>query len=381
MNEVLQARDAMLPLEELTDLSPLLDSVANARVVSIGEASHGNREYYDIRAAITRRLIERGGVSFVAVEADQADCVALDQCIQLNDEPSSDPTDILRQHQHWPSWMLANAENASFCQWLQAYNFEQSPEDRVSWHGLDVFPLWRALRETVDYLSNEQGWSADEVNNAFEAPLRDEPMVPSELLGPLALHLAQTVAPRFSIAAEAYYQSMLQSGDRAMNARSRHWLDTVDTLLERGGSQSQGIIWAHNTHVGDARGTNMSALSIGQLARGRYGAENVALIGFAGGSGTVMAARERGGPADILPVSLPQPGSVEALPEEAVGHTERALFIFPPDRSDMWLASERGHRAIGAVYNPDNEIYVATRLGRRYDALIWCRSVTAIEPL
>jgi len=379
VSEFLQACNAAQPLENVSDLAPLLDT--DARLWIIGEASHGNHEYYDIRATITRQLIERGGVSFVAVEADRPDCIAIDQCIRPGEGSPGDPADIFRGHTYWPSWMLANAENATFCRWLQSYNLEQSPENQVSWQGLDIFPMWRALRETVDYLSNEQGWSSHEVNNAFEAPLRDEPMVPAELLGPLALHLAQTVVPHFSVAAETYYRSMLQSGDQAMSARSVHWRNSIHELLEQNGSQSRGIIWAHNTHVGDARGTDMPAASLGQLVREQHGAENVMLIGFAGGSGTVMAARKRGGPTETVRIPSPRRDSVEALLGEVTEHMERALFTFPPEYAGTWLAAERGHRAIGAVYNPDNEIYVNTRLDQRYDALIWCKSVTPIEPL
>jgi erythromycin esterase-like protein len=381
MSEVLQIYQAAQPLEGPSGLASLVDHAAAARLILIGEASHGNHEYYDIRAAITRQLIERGDISFVAVEADQPDCIAIDQRLRPSEESPGDPVYILREHIHWPSWMLANAENAAFCRWLQAYNLEQLSENQVSWQGLDVFPMWGALRETVDYLSNEQGWSSYEVNDAFEAPLRNEPMVPVELLGPLALHLAQTVAPRFSALAEAYYRSMLQSGDQAMSARSVHWRNSISELLGQNGSQSRGIIWAHNTHVGDARGTNMLAASLGQLVREQHGAESVMLIGFAGGSGTVMAARERGGPMQTVNVPPPRQDSVEELLGEATEHTERALFTFPPEYAGTWLAAERGHRAIGAVYNPDNEIYVNTRLGQRYNALIWCKSVTPIEPL
>lgn len=208
-------------------------------------------------------------------------------------------------------------------------------------------------------------------------------MVPQELLGPLALHLAQIAPYPSATNAEVYYRRMLESGDPGMSARSRHWLDTLAGLAgNRPGEQARGIVWAHNTHVGDARGTDTSAISIGQLAREHYGSRRVTLVGFAGGSGTVMAARKRGGPMDTIRVPEPRPGSVEALLGEASDDNERTLFVFPPDgRSSEWLTIERGHRAIGAVYNPDNEVYVKTTPGRRYDAIIWCRSLTPVEPL
>lgn len=379
MLEVLQARDAAQPLEDPSDLTALVDYEGD---VLIGEASHGNHEFYDLRATLTRQLIERGGFSFVAVEADQADCAPIDQCVRPRGEPPGNPADVLSQHRHWPSWMLANAENAAFCTWLQEYNLGQSPKNRVSWQGLDVLPMWGAVRGVLDYLSTECGWSAHEINNAFEAPLRDEPMVPQELLGPLALHLAQMAPYSSATNAETYYRRMLEGGDQAMSARSEHWFDTLAGLRGRErGKPARGIVWAHNTHVGDSRGTDNAAVSIGRLVRERYGHENVMLVGFAGGSGTVMAARRRGAAPEVIRVPEPRPGSIESLLGEASGNSERALFVFPQERSGTWAATERGHRAIGAVYDPDNEIYVRTTLDQRYDAVIWCRSMTPVEPL
>ncbi len=168
-----------------------------------------------------------------------------------------------------------------------------------------------------------------------------------------------------------------------MNARTAHWLDTIDQLLKAHGPRSRAVLWAHNTHVGDARGTDMAAegiASIGQLVRKRYGTDNVVLVGFAGGSGTVMAAHERGAAMDTIHVPPPRPGSVEALLSEATSG-ERALFVFPEHREDGWLAAEREHRAIGVVYDPDREIYVPTRLSRRYDALCWYPRITPVQAL
>jgi erythromycin esterase-like protein len=375
-------RAAALALDGAADLDPLLDIAGGARLVLIGEASHGTHEYQHLRAQLTQRLIAEHGFGLVAVEADQADCNSIDRCVRhLGAEV--DPGSVLEQHRHWPSWMWANAETVAFCRWLRQHNRALPVEQRVGWHGLDSYPLWAATRRLLDYLRER---IPDRVNTALDAPLHGQPILPEAIIDSVARHLAAALPDSAqATAAEAYYRATLHGGALAMNARAAHWLDTLDRLLTERGTGSRAVVWAHNTHVGDARGTDIPAsgiVSIGQLARERYGANDVILIGFAGGAGTVIAAPQRGGSMDTIPVPPARDGSLEAvLTDATVG--ERALFVFPERRDAGWLAAERGHRAIGAVYHPSLEplLYVPTRLGQRYDAMCWVAHITPIQAL
>ena len=370
------------PLEQVSDLDPILERIGDAQIVAIGEASHGNHQYHDLRAQLTRRLIaENGGFTHVMVESDQTDSELVDRSVRHMAGAPSDPGVVLYGQQHWPSWMWSNAETVDFTRWLSDYNNDH-PNEQISWQGLDRYPLWAATRSVLDYVRSQ---NPDQVNNTLDAPLRGESMVPELEIPDVAKHLARTFTPSGSVTdAEACYQAMLRGGVGAMNARSEHWLDTIDRLIDQHGEKSRVVIWAHNTHVGDTRGTSMAndgIANIGQLVRDRYGTANVALVGFAGGEGSIMAAHERGAAMDSIPVPKPRNGSVENVLYKAKGN-ERALFVFPQQRIG-WLTSELDHRAIGAVYNPsfDDLFYVPTTLGLRYDALCWYPRVTPVQAL
>lgn len=378
----IQVEAATKPLEQPSDLNPLLEHIGDAQIVAIGEASHGNHEYHDLRAELTRRLIaESGGFAFVAVEADQPDCELVNQSVRHMVGVPADPGIVLYEQQHWPSWMWANTETVDFSRWLSDYNSALPDEQQVSWQGLDRFPLWGATRSVLNYVRSRY---PDKVNDALDAPLRGKSMVPDQDINTVASHLATTLASESIADAKRRYQAMLRGGVVGMNSRSTHWLDTIDHLINQRGEKSRAVIWAHNTHVGDTRGTSMAAdgiVSIGQLLREHYGSDNVALVGFAGGEGTVMAAHERGAAMDTIPIPKPRSGSVEAVLYEARPH-DQSLFVFPKQRTG-WLTTELDHRAIGAVYDTsrDTEFYVPTRLGLRYDALCWYPQISSVRAL
>jgi erythromycin esterase len=370
-----EARAAARPLASESDLDPLLDRVVGARLVLVGEASHGTHEYYHWRAALTRRLIAECGYSFVAIEADQPDCQRIDDCVRAAGGDGDDPGAALDGLRHWPSWMWANAETVSFSRWLRTHNAGQPEDGRVAWYGLDAYPLWGATRVVLDYLRER---SPGRVNASLDGNTRGQPMVPVEHIDAVVARLTATYG------GEAHYPSMVRGGTEAWNARDRHWADRLDRLLAAHGRQARGVVWAHNTHIGDARATSMPAagmVNIGQLARQRYGAGNVALVGLVGGDGEVVAAHERGGAMDTIPVPEPQPGSVEAL--LAATGLRAALFIFDERADQAWATGERGQRAIGVVYDPaaDTDRYVPTRLAQRYDALCWFARTSAVRAL
>lgn len=301
-----------LPLTQPSDLDPLLERIGDKQFILIGEASHGTHEYQEVRAQLTRRLInECGEFALIAVEADGPDCVSVDESVRHISSASADPSAALNAQQHWPSWMLSNEETVDFCRWLRDHNSELPTEQHVGWQGLDQYPLWAMTRHIITSLPQ------DEVNTALDAPLRGEPMVPVDAIPTVAGRLAVALAPANAVdSATQYYGDELRGGRQAANTRSSHWLDMVNRLVEQK-PESRAILWAHNTHVGDTQGTDMDFVSIGQLMREHYGADNVALVGTAGGGGTVMAAPERGLAMVKLPVPTPHNGSVETLLSKA----------------------------------------------------------------
>jgi erythromycin esterase len=186
--------------------------------------------------------------------------------------------------------------------------------------------------------------------------------------------------------AEHYYRTMIQGGPKSWNVRDRHFDETLDRLVRSYADDAKAVVWAHNTHVGDARATDQTRhgeVTLGELARERYGPENVVLVGFGSHHGTVVAGRDWGSPMELMGVPAARRGSLEdVLHEEA---PENALFVFPPvaQRPDL-LLDEIGHRAIGVVYRPERDSwagYVPTVLGDRYDAFIWVDETHAVRPL
>jgi erythromycin esterase len=184
--------------------------------------------------------------------------------------------------------------------------------------------------------------------------------------------------------AERYYRTMVAGGGDSWNVRDTHMADTLDRLLGFYGADAKAVVWAHNTHVGDARATDMAdagMINIGQLARERHGDGTVVLVGFGSHQGSVIAAPRWGSPAQVMEVPPARTGSVEHRLHQAL--PERALLVFGVD-DETWLHNPVDHRAIGVVYDPSFEEwgnYVPTRLARRYDAFVWCDRTTALHPL
>ncbi|WP_141584823.1 erythromycin esterase family protein [Actinomadura sp. WMMA1423] len=407
-----EVHGAALPLEYAEDLDPLLDRIGDARYVLVGEASHGTHEYYAWRAALTRRLIAERGFTFVAVEGDWPDCRRVGRCVTLAPGAPDDPRAVLDGYERWPTWMWANEETARFCHWMRDRNAGLPPDERAGFYGLDVYSLWESLRAVVDHLAShrpEYLATALEAYHCFE-PHGHDPrsygrsasLVPdgctaeilallSRLRGPAPPEHAGDPEVEFdarqnaevAAGAERYYRTMVHGGPESWNVRDVHMADTLDRLMDFHGGKA--VVWAHNTHVGDARATDMAAagmVNLGQLARERHGAEGVVLVGFAGGPGEVVAAQNWGGPMEVMHVPPPEPGSLEEVLAESELH--RGMFIVPPEPDKPpFLTETLGHRAIGVVYDPDldRRHYVPTRLADRYDALCWFRTTSALQPL
>jgi erythromycin esterase len=397
------------PLIDPGDLDVLLDRAASARVVLLGEASHGTHEFYAWRAAITQRLIAEHGFAFVAVEGDWPDCARVDRSVRGVQDAPADPRDALASFERWPTWMWANEEVADFCRWLRRHNDGLDPAARAGFYGLDVYSLWESLREILLYLRehdpdqvpaalaafrcfepydedpNAYAWSTRFVATTCEAEVV-EMLVALRRRALAAGDLDTWQNAEVVAGAEHYYRAMVHGGPKSWNVRDRHMDETLDRLLRHHGAAAKAVVWAHNTHVGDARATDQSRhgeVTLGELARDRYGADHVVLVGFGCHRGTVLAGSSWGAPMEVMPVPPGRADSLEDIFSAAA--PPRAVVVFPPfaQRPDV-LVDRLVQRAIGVVYRPERERwgnYVPTVLGDRYDAFLWFDQTRAVTPL
>jgi erythromycin esterase len=386
------------PLRDAGDLDELIDRAGDARVVMIGEASHGTHEFYAWRDRLTRRLIAERGFGFVAVEGDWPDCERVDAAVRS----PGDPRQALLEYARWPTWMWANEEVVDFARWLHSHNAGSG--GRVGFHGLDVYSLWESMREILVWLREHDPGQVPAALAAYRCfePYAEDPnayawatrFVGATCEDDVVRMLVELRGADFAVrqnasvvaGAEHYYRAMMQGGPASWNVRDRHMDATLARLLEQYGPESRAVVWAHNTHVGDSRATDQSThgeVTIGELARERYGADQVMLIGFGSHHGTVVAGHVWGAPMEVMAVPDGRPDSVEDILHAAA--PPASLFVFPPagERPDV-LADELGHRAIGVVYRPERDRwanYVPTVLGDRYDAFLWFDETTAVRPL
>jgi erythromycin esterase len=409
------------PLTDAGDFDALLDRVGQAQVVMLGEASHGTHEFYQWRASLTQRLVSELGFAFVAVEGDWPDCERVDRSVRGREGAPEDPRVSLREFERWPTWMWANEEVVDFSRWLRRFNADREPGARVGFHGLDVYSLWESLRAILLHLREHDPEAVEEALAAYRCfePYGEDPqryatatrLVPEgcedqvvDLLARMRERaVSQGVRPdsdsdaelsawqnaEVVAGADRFYRAMVRGGVESWNVRDQHMAQTLDRLLSYYGPGAKAVVWAHNTHVGDARATDMAdagEVNIGQLARDRYGREQTVLVGFGCHHGTVVAGDAWGAPMQVMPVPAARNGSLEDILHDTA--PERALFVFPDlgpggQTSDL-LTDELGHRAIGVVYHPERERwgnYIPTRLGDRYDAFVWVDQTRGVRPL
>ncbi|HET8879022.1 MAG TPA: erythromycin esterase family protein, partial [Arthrobacter sp.] len=394
------------------DLDPIVRRAGQSRFTAIGEASHGTHDYYTWRATLSRRLIEEQGYTWIGVEGDWPDCWRINQWVRGVTGAGQGVHALLSGFQRWPTWMWANEEVAGFLDWLRTWNLRRPLPDRVGFYGLDVYSLWDSLREIIAWLQQHEPDAVPSALRAWQCflPHHEDPhqyawstrLVPQSCEADVVALLSEirrrAVGPgehdegafdavqnaEVAANAEHYYRTMVRGDRQSWNVRDHHMADTIDRLSRHLGAESRGIIWEHNTHVGDARATDMAQdglVNVGQLLRERHAAEGVTLVGFAGHRGTVLAAGAWGTPERILELPAARPGSHEDFLHEALGVP--AVLDFGEDRTGPWLSTWLGHRAVGVVYNPERERgnYVPTRMGERYDALIWLEETSALRPV
>jgi erythromycin esterase-like protein len=401
------------PLRDEADLDPLLDRIGDARIVAIGEASHGTHEYYAWRAALTRRLVEDHGFGFVAVEGDWPDCYRVNRSVRLRPGADPDPRDALDAFDRWPTWMWANDDVVEFCRWLRRFNADRDEDDRVGFYGIDVYSLWDSMHALVGWLQEHEPEHVDTAKQALACfePFGEDgaeyafasrftptscEQAAVDLLRSLCEERGRSEAAldreaRFSaeqnaavvVDAERYYRAMVQGSADSWNVRDVHMVDTLDRLLGHAGPKA--VVWEHNTHIGDARATDMARsgmVNVGQLLRERHGTDDVVLVGLGGYRGGVIAGSAWGAQMAPMPVPPARSGSLEALLHEGVGAD--ALVVVPRGNRPAWLDRRLDHRAIGVVYRPEREKwgnYVPTVLGERYDAFLYLEDTSPLQPL
>jgi erythromycin esterase-like protein len=404
------------------DYDPLLTLVGNARFVLLGEASHGTHEFYCARAQITQRLIQEKGFTAVAVEADWPDAYRVNRYVRgVSNETES--VEALANFRRFPTWMWRNADVLDFVDWLRAHNDARvSGATPVGFYGLDLYSLNASITAVLGYLdkvdpeaaqraryrygclehfgedTQAYGYAAsiglhksceDEVvsqllelqRRAAEYAGRDGRVAPDEFF--FAEQNARLVKN-----AEEYYRAMFRGRVSSWNLRDCHMAETLAALatyLQGQGQPAKIVVWAHNSHLGDARATEMGQageLNVGQLVRERYGQDAV-LIGFSTYSGTVTAATEWDGPAERKRVRPALPDSYEALFHEL--DLRRFLVILRDgDTAIARLCGPRLERAIGVIYRPETERlshYFCARLPEQFDAVLHCDETRAVEPL
>ncbi|GAB3820290.1 erythromycin esterase family protein [Pontibacter rugosus] len=393
------------------DLDVLIDEIGDARVVMLGEASHGTSEYYTWRTAISRRLIQEKGFKFIAVEGDWPECYVVNRMVK-GYQTTSKIADVLQVYRRWPTWMWANWEVAALVEWLREYNNQRSSPDKAGFYGLDVYSLWESLDQIVRYLEQTDGQAAEAARNAISCfePFNRDPQVYAQATAFVPTDCEQEVIEMLqkvqqqrvftddpeqefntkqnafvAANAEKYYRAMVQGSGNSWNVRDGHMMDTLDRLLEFHGPDAKAIVWEHNTHIGDARCTDMSdhgMYNIGQLAREKYGRENVKLVGFGGYQGTVIAGKSWGAPMQKMDVPPAVEGSWEAMLHNI--STDDKIILSSDLRDVPELQKRIGHRAIGVVYDPKIEMfgnYVPTVIPERYDAFIYFEDTEAVHPL
>lgn len=394
------------PLPPLDDpaFGAMFDRWAGRRALLLGEASHGTEEFYRARAAITRHMIVHHGVRVVAVEADWPDAAVVNR--HIRHQPRQDEE---QPFQRFPTWMWRNRPVAELIAWMRDWNRDRPADDQVGFYGLDLYNMTASIRQVLGYLDKVDTEAAQEARRRYGCltPWQGEPAryaraalsgyrsceaaVVEQCAALLARQLdyaAQDAADfldaaqnaRLIAAAEKYYRAMYRGGAASWNLRDTHMAETLIHLLDA--RQAPAVVWAHNSHVGDARATVMGRrhgeVSLGQLCRERVG--NVALLGFGTHDGAVTAAQDWDEPHRTMTINPSRPDSVERLFHDT--GCERMLLDLA--QAPEGLDTPRLQRFIGVVYRPDTERqshYMEATLPEQFDGWIWFDRTRPLMPL
>jgi erythromycin esterase-like protein len=405
-----------------TDYNPLMELTGDARLVLLGEASHGTHEFYQARADITKRLITEKDFTAVAVEADWPDAYRVNRYVRgLNDDATG--REALAGFKRFPVWMWRNTDVLNFIEWLRQYN-NTLPENarQVGFYGLDLYSLYASIEAVINYLDKVDPEAAKRARHRYScfehfaedtqaygyaAGFNLSESCENEVVNQL-VELQQHAADyahrdgrvaedefffaeqnaRLAKDAEEYYRTMFSGRVSSWNLRDRHMAGTLDALvahLDRQGGHAKIVVWEHNSHIGDARATSIGRegeLNVGQLVRERYDRDPV-LVGFSTYTGTVTAASDWDEPHERMRVRPALEGSYEALFHDT-GPANFLLNLREDNNAVKGLRGPRLERAIGVIYRPQTERishYFTARLPEQFDALIHFDKTRAVEPL
>lgn len=410
---VQQSAERLPPLDDVDAFGAAFDRFGDARVVLLGEATHGSSEFYRARAAITRRLIERHGFTMVAVEADWPDAARIDDYVRHHAPRPRLGDPFIR----FPTWMWRNAEVLGFADWLRGRNESLPERERASFHGLDIYSLGESIHAVLTYLDRVDPAAAAAARMRYGCltPWQDQPAAYGRSVvhggresceeGAVA-EVKDLLARRLDLlnsdregwfdaiqnarivrAAESYYRAMYQSAAESWNLRDRHMFQTLQALMAHGGSGAKAVVWAHNSHVGNAAATAMGwqgEINIGELCRIAYGDGAVA-IGFGTDTGTVAAATDWDGMMEIKSIRPARPDSYEQVFSRA-GVSPSLTEWRSSGREGLREALRVPllERAIGVIYRPETELashYFAAVLSEQFDGWVWFDRTAAVTPL
>jgi protein-L-isoaspartate(D-aspartate) O-methyltransferase len=413
LSDLIEKSAVHIPSIDSVDLSGLMKRIGDARVVLLGEATHGTAEFYDMRARITKELIQHKGFRFVAVEADWPDAAQIDHFVrETRMEPTEEPT-----FARFPTWMWANMQVLEFVKWLRDYNKRySSPDKAVGFFGLDLYSLYSSINSVISYLQEVDPelaviarkrygcltpWETDPATYGASALTGRHKGCEQEVVEMLnslmhkRLDYAQKDGRRFLDAvsnarlvknAEQYYRIMYEGSTESWNFRDQHMFETLKNLLDFHGPGSRAVVWEHNSHIGDAAATEMGArgeINVGHLCRKHFG-DDAYLIGFGTHHGTVAAASDWGAPMEIKTVRPSHPDSYERLCHDSGLNAFMLPLGDQKQRVVKELMRPRLERAIGVIYRPETEVashYFNAALPLQFNEYIWFDETRAVDAL
>ncbi|WP_096201748.1 erythromycin esterase family protein [Bacillus sp. FJAT-45350] len=398
-----------LPYEENNHIRPLIEAVGEVNYALLGEATHGTSEFYTTRAELTKILIQEKGFNFIAVEGDWPACFEVNCYIKGYENSYSSAKELLQtSFNRWPSWMWANTEMIELIEWLKSYN--QTQKVKVGFYGIDVYSLWESMETVIQHLEQTESPILDKAKAAFECfePFHRKPeqyglsaalygedcMEEVSKLLQSVLHnrvqyndedsLNLAVNTLVTSNAEHYYHTMITNDNESWNIRDHHMVEVLKYISNYYGEKAKGVVWEHNTHIGDARATDMNKeglVNVGQLSREKFGENKVYAIGFGTYQGTVIASTKWGHSYEIMTVPEAHDESFEAYLHKA--NNGNCILLFDQDNKGEFNETI-GHRAIGVIYHPEFEHYgnyVPSQMSERYNAFVFIDETKALSPL
>lgn len=392
-----------ISLEQNSDLEKLVARLEGKKLILIGESSHGNHEFYQWRSEITRQAVKNFDINFIAVEGDFVSLYPLNLYVKNKEGSPASAREVLAALDRWPVWVWSNEETAEFVEWLRKHNDTLPEAEKIGFYGIDHFNEWLAMEEILNFLADTDPAAYEFVKEQYHCfhPMTGnswnyaEAVVQGaasceEAVSTVVRYFLENEEPSFYLlqnakviqASEAYHRlNYTSSGSAPWNSRVEFMEEILYDLFAKYASGARGIVWAHNTHVGDARFCSMSNFglkNIGQLARERFGEDQVFIIGQAAGTGSVRAGLAWGNPMESMKIP-------DAVPDSAEDRFQRFgksfyMIFDEEDRAEENL-EVLGLRAIGVVYNPENDPnqFVPSIIPYRFDALIYLHKVSPLE--